>query len=268
MGYCIYCDSKSELTDEHIIPHGLGGKLILKDSSCKTCAIETSRLEDALLRGHWASARKHLNMPSRHKRRNEGNPTMAEIKIIRRNGIILLAQIRADEANFLLLPYLFRSELLHEPILEGIKPYAKNFGFIFLKINGPSKAYISGNEYKFDGSEKIENIINKFDSNNIFRFLAKIAHSYAIHIYGLSACNEYYLPKIILGNVTEAMQYIGNAPDEMQNLRLDKCDDFHSLKSEILDGHLCVYIQLFNVTNFTPTPIYQVVVGRVNAQGD
>lgn len=52
IGRCIYCDATDvELTDEHIIPEGLGGATILPKSSCKICAAITCRAETRLLRG-------------------------------------------------------------------------------------------------------------------------------------------------------------------------------------------------------------------------
>ncbi len=38
VGSCIYCGSTDNLSNEHIIPYGLGGNLELPKSSCSRCA--------------------------------------------------------------------------------------------------------------------------------------------------------------------------------------------------------------------------------------
>ncbi len=35
IGRCIYCGGRKGLLDEHIIPYGLGGNLVLPEASCK-----------------------------------------------------------------------------------------------------------------------------------------------------------------------------------------------------------------------------------------
>jgi hypothetical protein len=263
MDKCIYCNVTNNLTDEHIIPLSLGGKLILEKSSCVGCMQLTSKNEDALLRGHWLGIRTQLKMGSRHKKRNLEQPKLNPVKIVRGSGIKVDAHIRSEDSPFLLLPILFQPEILHGSVGGGLKPYAKNFAFATLKKRSP-KVYIGEHEYKLTGTEKIEYSITKFDSDNIFRFLAKIAHSYTIYTFGYNACKKYYLQKMVQGDLTEAMIYIGNAEEEIQNTRLDKTDSFHSLKIEIDKGYVCVLIQLFNVSDLSPTPIYKVIVGESN----
>src|SRR6266581_4326688 len=54
VGYCIYCLTHSNLTKEHIIPHGLAGNsLVLPESSCTKCAAKTRDWETACLRHLW-----------------------------------------------------------------------------------------------------------------------------------------------------------------------------------------------------------------------
>ncbi|MFZ1366059.1 HNH endonuclease [Sphingorhabdus sp.] len=52
---CIYCNDKFRqvdevLTDEHVVPESLGGKLILEQSSCRSCAASTSKFERTIAR--------------------------------------------------------------------------------------------------------------------------------------------------------------------------------------------------------------------------
>ena len=46
---CIYCDCTEDLTNEHIIAKGLGGRWTLPLSSCKKCAAITGKFEGDVL---------------------------------------------------------------------------------------------------------------------------------------------------------------------------------------------------------------------------
>jgi len=56
-GACIYCGSSDDLTDEHVVPYGLGGKMILPKSSCRRCAMITGQFEGKVLRGFMRDGR-------------------------------------------------------------------------------------------------------------------------------------------------------------------------------------------------------------------
>lgn len=108
---CIYCGNKDDLTDEHIIPYGLGGHLILPKASCKPCAVITSQFEQRLLRGYWWPLRRIFKLKSRRKK-EQRNSFEALLKTS--NGIANV-QIQADE-----YPGFIYFELPPPSILEGI----------------------------------------------------------------------------------------------------------------------------------------------------
>ena len=59
VGRCIYCDSTERLTDEHVIPEGLKGNLILREASCVPCQKITCAIEGQVLgkmMGHFRAA--------------------------------------------------------------------------------------------------------------------------------------------------------------------------------------------------------------------
>ncbi len=65
IGRCIYCGAENvTLTDEHIIPFGLGGNWILPKSSCKACATITGQFEQFCLRSMLGNTRIRLNLPT------------------------------------------------------------------------------------------------------------------------------------------------------------------------------------------------------------
>src|SRR5258708_7133383 len=58
VGRCIYCpDGVGPLTREHIVASGLGGGLILPESSCEKCRRVTHEIETYCLRGILLSHR-------------------------------------------------------------------------------------------------------------------------------------------------------------------------------------------------------------------
>jgi hypothetical protein len=66
IGKCIYCGAVTrKLSDEHAIPYGLSGDLVLHDASCGECARITSAFEMHCLRGLLAKTRARLNLKSR-----------------------------------------------------------------------------------------------------------------------------------------------------------------------------------------------------------
>ena len=69
VGLCLYCWRRDvPLTEEHAIPFGLGGHLILPKATCAECQKVTSLVERRVLRDMWGTARNQLNIRSRRKR--------------------------------------------------------------------------------------------------------------------------------------------------------------------------------------------------------
>lgn len=71
---CVYCPPKEnpsigDLTTEHIIPFGFGGRLILPNASCEAHQKATSKVEEFILRKYLCALRSHLSLPSRNPAR-------------------------------------------------------------------------------------------------------------------------------------------------------------------------------------------------------
>jgi len=84
VGICIYCGTTEDLTDEHIVPYGLGGNLVLPKSSCRACAAITSRIERIVLRGPLRAVRIARGLQSR--RRHSDAPTMLPLMVCHDQG--------------------------------------------------------------------------------------------------------------------------------------------------------------------------------------
>src|ERR1022692_2258605 len=63
---CIYCGTtEGRLSDEHVTPYGLSGRLVLVDASCDRHAKVTSALEKRILRDMLFAARAALGTRTR-----------------------------------------------------------------------------------------------------------------------------------------------------------------------------------------------------------
>ena len=256
IGVCIYCGNTENLTDEHVIPYGLGGDLILSEVSCPTCCEITMKLEGRLLRGHWWPYRRFLGLKSR--RPKEQNPDLP-VTVIHPNGIESKALLPISQQTIALVFELDPPSILRNVIRTDIPSAPRVYWKHFAQL--PSIVYINNEEYKLSGDDKLNVPVN-FDASDLCRFLAKVAHCYAISRRGLQACYEYYLPEIILGKVEGALTYIGGADSPFIGKRLPG-SSIHSLMDRINNQYLSVYIQFFRDKG-DPPPIYEVIVGKIN----
>ncbi len=100
IGHCIYCGSVENLSDEHIVPYGLGGNLILPKASCSICAKITSRFELVVQRGSLRPARIYREIQSRkkHKSAPKTYPLLVE-----RNSDMETLEVPLDEYPILVI---------------------------------------------------------------------------------------------------------------------------------------------------------------------
>lgn len=252
---CIYCSDVNNLTDEHVLPYGLGGDLVLKKASCQNCAKVTSQLEQRLLRGHWWPYRRYLGMKSRRPSEQDANlPVLLKREFTEDRK----AELPINEQSIALVfeldpPSIFRGEYRSDA------PAAPR---VFMKQLGPppKAVLIDGNSHQLLPDEKLEIPVN-FDAGDLCRFLAKVAHGYAIHRRGLSAFEEFFLPEIILGKTQGALTFVGGNSSPFIGPRLFG-SGINSLSDRVNGEFLTVYIQLFRDSG-APPPIYEIVVGRL-----
>lgn len=253
IGVCIYCGSSQNLSNEHVLPYGLGGDLILKKASCNSCAKETGRLEQRLLRGHWWPHRLCLGLPSR--RANEEVPDL-KVKITKADGSEYQALLSMKEQT-MAVEYRLDPALIFQGKIREDDPN----GRVGIRQLGtlPNKVKVGLIERLLAPDERITIPIN-IDATDVCRFLAKVAHGYAIHRSGLDACEEYFLPRIILGDSKGALSYIGCIDSKLLLHPLPE-QGLHALMALTKGGFLVVYIQLFR-TKANDQAIYEIVVGR------
>jgi HNH endonuclease len=192
IGCCIYCGStEPPLTDEHIIPQGLGGREFLRDASCESCRVKTGKFEEVVQRGMVWALRRTLGM--RGKRRppshipaagwRDGKPyaevTMHDkiavkgaLPVFSRPPGLLVGQTYLDDAPLQTVVFYEASQIGH-------------FG------KAGATAHV--------------------DPMATIRMLAKIAHATAVGLCGLDGFDP-FLVDLILGRSEAWNMLVGAAP--------------------------------------------------------
>ena len=256
-GCCIYCGAREwspgrarKLGDEHIIPEGLGGKLLLPECACQACEKETSQVELECLRGGFFAARAQKGFGKKRKRKPRYLPLS-----IRSDNRTVVELIPIEEYPGIIVTFLFdvpdvlldaapTTKCLSGGVAIGVLP---TFGKLLAK-------------YLPQGSVTFVPPRATATSQHLGRMLAKIAHSYAVAERGLDGFVP-FLPPIILGrDIRYIAHYVGGTRE------IPQCAPEHyrlALKSvQSLSGqnYLMATIRLFS--DIQGMPEYWVVVGQ------
>lgn len=186
IGRCIYCGSADgPLTDEHIIPEAIGGRLILEAASCAACANETHAFE-----GHACDTcrpiRRQLGFPSKTKGRKARDRAAAEKFILDLDGRRVKVPVDEFPGLFVHLVYplpgiLLGSPVEDRPLVGGIHAIEVMPGF-GRRLDAVRQKY-KANKVSIVGVDKS----NRTDKEDTGRMLAKIAHAYAVAELGPDA---------------------------------------------------------------------------------
>lgn len=249
IGRCIYCGATDDLRTEHIIPKGLGGTDTLLAASCGSCATETSRVEQRVLRGSWGGFRWVLGTPSR--RSNERPPTLPAD--VRRGQTWTTEELVPQEYTgaaafpiFRLPPALVGD--LDATLVWPAVPTILATGQGGVAADSPPKR-AGGDGYRLPVT---------FDPTAIARMIAKIAHGYAVEFLGVDGF-EPFLPDAILGKSDDVGRWVGSldgslfeeSPNQGHRARVGNYKD-----SRLLIAGVHLFAD-------AGTPEYLVVVGEM-----
>ena len=257
VGMCIYCfrqPTEVRLTDEHILPSGLGGNLLLPASSCDDCAAITGRMEQHLLRHQWKALRGRFGLRSRHRPKRKqakgiGIELHDEEDINSTNRREVSVPFSTD-SPFLALNYLLGPPMMLTP------PGEPRTIITYMTCDGDLTAENMGANIYIEAS---------VNAAEYLRVLAKIVYSYAVAEAGLAAFDPLLPPLILAHNEELIHRYIGSTITEAS-----PDNDFHTIQLIELDvnmnesgerrRYLAANIHLFAQV----VPIqYQIVVGRL-----
>jgi hypothetical protein len=258
-GVCIYCGRADvKLTDEHIVPLGLGGNLVFEKSSCVGCAKVTGNVEQQCLRGMFAPLRARLGFPSRRRKDQKRSEPLFVVR--------LDDTVESRDVTLLEHPAGLALMRVEPPrILYALPP-----------LTGEFKGDIWWTYVKDDTRQKIEEHGGKgvrfgaFNPGLFARMLAKIAHAFAVADQGLNKFTP-LLPRLILGRDENLSSLVGGsmvvppAFDALHQLELEvgwiQDVDYTKAGLPANTQFLIIHIRLFS---FLAAPLYHVVAGIWN----
>ena len=252
---CIYCGTDVELTDEHIIPYALGGGLQLVKASCLECAGMTHKFEGVVGRQIFGPIRTRFEFPTRHKK---DRPAHMPLTVLR-GGVREQVEIaRQEHPAFTPVAWLQPCK-----ILDGYEGLQRPIRIKILANEGVTAEQL--------GSDTIE-IEATFNLLAFQRFLAKIAHCFAVLNLGLDGFDPWLVP-LILRSEGDGEVWIGGDFNELPPDSRPDRSNAHSMQLSLYKtkthGQVCgVTIRLFCNWFVEPAPFgmpkYHAIVGAVN----
>lgn len=215
VGECIYCSAQDGLSDEHIIPFGLGGNLVLPEATCRSCADVTSLIERKVLRGFMYGARIVGDFPTYRKKKR---PKTVLTKLIHADDSTTEYELPVEAApGFLILPTFARATILDgRPATKGVL------------IKGQETIHFGAavdEVVKKHGARGIE-FTSDIEATEFAQMLAKIAYSHVVAELGLFPRDETPLLRLIAGQADDGGSWIGS---HTYTLNIEKQRPQHAL---------------------------------------
>jgi hypothetical protein len=204
---CIYCGATDNLSDEHIIPFGLGGRWVLPKASCANCAGKTSAFEQTCQRTMFGPLRMYYDLPTR---RPKERPKTIPLKVkVSADADWSFIDVDQDIYPFLILfPCLPMPDELSGYTTLGERGAAARQ----LWIRGAS--FRDGIQIHVEALAAELKVVaiepsGTFRGAEFFRMLAKIAHAFALAEGGKASFSPFLTPIISGADVSNCAQYIG-----------------------------------------------------------
>lgn len=248
-GRCIYCGQlpteNDALTEEHIIPRGLGGRNSIPHASCADCQLQTTTFETQCIRCMFYSAKGQFKIPGR----KSGRPPS-----FLRVGLEREAQIELHKLHVTQHPSaIFTFDFRQAGVERGEAP-SSEFGGAHICItplvdNFFQRVMAIGGKFYFDFS-------GGFTSLAFGRMVAKICHAYAVSELGIDGFEHVLTDGIRHGEPSYLRHYLGS---EKGGGGSNPEADLHEIAFvDRVPGLITVRLRLFAKVD---TPIYYVVVG-------
>lgn len=257
VGRCIYCGAAEwepgtarKLGDEHIIPEGLGGRLVLPEASCKSCEKETSRFELEWLRSAYYAARVQKGLGKKKKRPPTHLPLKVEV-----DSRIVVKQIRIDKYPAMVVTLLFD----RPGVLVGMNtPRRELSGGVAVGTHVSFGEHLG--EHLAQGTVTFEPPRASATSRELGRMLAKIAHAYAVAELGPQQFRPFLLPIITGADLSDLAHYVGGTRQFPKQTSVPYEIELRSVTSDDHRLYLMVAVRL--LADMNGLPEYWIVVGE------
>ena len=227
------------------MPYGLGGPGVIPKSSCKDCALITSRFEREVLRGYLLGLRAHLGLKSRRKK---NMPVDLPLVVIRDGQEEEVSVPIGEHPIMVYFPIFHPPRVITGDAGDGVR-------FRYLAIFGFGKPI---QQVKEDfGADDVK--VNMTSTPVAFaRMLAKIGWGFAI----ASGHESKLAPELrdaILYDPARIGDWVGTYTDP-PNAQMEAGGHMIEIRADNNTGYLMCDIQLFAGTN---TPKYGVALGKL-----
>jgi hypothetical protein len=268
-GCCIYCGSPGDpdLHDEHIIPDAIGGRYRILKASCHECERKTHSVEGRVVSRLYGDSRAFLGMRRGHRRKwpktfkvhvqpSEPLSIGMGLRLKPHENIDDFELKEIDPADH--PSPMVSLNLPPAGLIARTEPDDTNFRATSLNIAMPE-----------DGLERLKRIgpgrvllggAGRLPHDDFGRFLAKIAHSFAVAYLGIGTFIPFLTRAIRNQRPMYLSHYVGGA---MANTPVEPTDHLHTLQAGILqfdsgERFVQTRVRLFAVDQF---PVYDVIVG-------
>lgn len=265
IGHCVYCGSRSELTDEHVIPLSLLLKdteeWILEKASCKACAKKTNRFETEITKYVLKAFREAVGA----KTRNRGREVKHFLEVVR-NGEVDKIEVSRDQALQVLPFPLFIPPGYFLTAPDPTRVTAEGIGFLH-GVEGPRELgeRLGVDAIGFPKLYRIDVHTNEIEygpkmpryMTAFLQLIAKIGHCYAVSCCPREDFEELYLANHIIGSPVGLGYWVGQS----LKVSLKNKSLYWEVVGQVLDGDFIVRLRLYHL--HSEVPEYVVVVGRV-----
>jgi hypothetical protein len=248
--HCIYdsAHDDGDLSKEHVVPEGLGGKVELLRASCAGCRDKTSTIERLCLREMLQPIRQLLELGRLRNRR----PLM-----VQRTSGVESANGEWREARPGEYPLHLALPIFARP---GLLDHRSPMPAFFWRDEQTFFHVHSAGEYK--PGDRIT-LKNRFHQVYFGQMLAKIGHSAGVALLGHQAF-EPLLPQIIIGGYPFPSHLIGSPAGPAKTI-LDVRDitdgPLHQVNIFREQNYVVAHVRLFAQYGFLG---YEVVIGRAH----
>ena len=241
LGRCLYClASGVALTEEHLIPRALGGRLTLRDAVCEPCRRITGRLEQATLDREFVVPKTLLAL-KRRRARGKGPSRMPTIALA--GGDAQPAVLSADTfPRTFALPTFAPASLL----AQGDRTDAQaGIGFVDcrLHLGTPTRPAVAATA-------------PLADPHAYAHAIAKWAYALAVAERGLDCCDTQPMRDLMRGRRSDVFAFVGTPSPRASA----SGEWLHEASVRENGPWLTVTLALFASAGMTP---YEVVIGRL-----
>lgn len=248
IGRCIYCGSTEGLTDEHVIPKGLGGPAQLYDASCKSCNDETSAFELRVLRDQLGAFRAKMGLPTRRpKKRRTTFPVRVRHGVDWQEVEVPLSQYAAVGAFPRFPPPGFT---------VGREP-GEPIPITYTAVALAPRDGLGMDLARRAGVDAVEQTITTYPVD-FMRMLAKIAWGFSVSLFGLGRLDPYRLG-VIHATDPDPSTWVGMMEKGDTGFDIAPASGLQVRVAEV-NEHAIAWIRLFADRG---APEYVVVVGRL-----